>query len=140
MKDLQQKQNQLIKESQQWEKEKEYLIKKRKLKNDKKDFFAFRPRLISTSKLLTLFLFLNCTTIEIFTGWVTVMNIHNAKELMITPDLSPLNIIIGAVIGETIGFAIYSIKAAKENSKGGIVYQQAMLSASQGNTIEEQIQ
>ena len=77
---------------------------------------------MSTSKLLTLFLFLNCTTIEIFTGWVTVMNIHNAKELMITPDLSPLNIIIGAVIGETIGFAIYSIKAAKENSKGGIVY------------------
>ena len=140
MKDLQQKQNQLIKESQQWEKEKEYLIKKRKLRNDKKDFFTFRPRLMSTSKLLTLFLFLNCTTIEIFTGWVTVMNIHNAKELMITPDLSPLNIIIGAVIGETIGFAIYSIKAAKENSKGGIVYQQAMLSASQGNTIEEQIQ
>ena len=41
---------------------------------------------------------------------------------MITPDFSPLITLISAVIGETIGFFIYSSKAAKENCKGGIVY------------------
>ena len=30
--------------------------------------------------------------------------------------------LIGSVIGEVIGFAIYSLKSAKENSEGGIVY------------------
>ena len=30
-----------------------------------------------------------------------------------SPDLTPLVALISAVVGETIGFAIYSIKAAK---------------------------
>ena len=37
-------------------------------------------------------------------------------------DFSPLVTLIGSVIGEVIGFAIYSLKSAKENSEGGIVY------------------
>ena len=43
------------------------------------------------------------------------------------PDFSPLVALIGAVIGEVIGFAVYSLKSAKENTKNGIVYEQAML-------------
>jgi hypothetical protein len=45
---------------------------------------------------------------------------------MTAPDFSPLITLIGAVVSEVIGFAIYSIKAAKENTKGGIVYESAM--------------
>ena len=37
-------------------------------------------------------------------------------------DFSPLVTLIGSVIGEVIGFAIYSLKSAKENSEGGIIY------------------
>ena len=43
-----------------------------------------------------------------------------------SPDLTPLITLIGAVVSEVIGFAIYSIKAAKENTSGGIVYDLAM--------------
>jgi len=45
---------------------------------------------------------------------------------MMMPDFSPLVTLIGAVVSEVIGFAIYSIKATKENTKGGIVYDTAM--------------
>ena len=41
---------------------------------------------------------------------------------MITPDFTPLVTLIGAVISEVIGYAIYSLKAMKENTSGGIVY------------------
>lgn len=42
------------------------------------------------------------------------------------PDFTPLVTLIGAVVSEVIGFAIYALKAMKENSKGGIVYDTAM--------------
>ena len=37
-------------------------------------------------------------------------------------DFSPLVTLIGAVVGEVIGFAIYSLKSTKENTAGGVVY------------------
>jgi len=94
-------------------------LKKKALKDRKKQLSSFK---LTTSKLLTFLLFLNCTAIEIFTGWVIINNIKIATILMTPPDLSPLIALIGAVVGETIGFAIYCIKAAKENCKGGIIY------------------
>jgi hypothetical protein len=81
---------------------------------------------ISTSKALICFLFLNCIVIEIFTGWVTVQSINIALALGCAPDFTPLNSLIGAVVGEVIGFAIYAMKAAKENSQGGITYETTM--------------
>lgn len=45
------------------------------------------------------FLLLNCTAIEIFTGIITIMNINIARELGISPDLTPLVTLISAVIG-----------------------------------------
>lgn len=79
----------------------------------------------TTSKLLIFFLFLNCTLIEIFTCWTTVKAIQIAPELGMI-DFTPLTTLIGAVVSEVIGFAIYSIKSAKENSANGIVYEMAM--------------
>lgn len=77
---------------------------------------------ISTSKLLIAFLFINCTAIEIFTGWAMVKMLAIALATGLTIDFTPLVALIGAVVGEVFGYAIYSLKAAKENSVGGIVY------------------
>lgn len=113
-------------EEKKWEIEKGYLERAYRLKTEKK---AMRRKLlgkISTSKLLISFLFANCTIIEIFTGWTTIKSFELAHELMISPDLTPLVALIGAVVGEVIGYAVYSVKATKENTAGGIVYDQAM--------------
>lgn len=115
----------ILKEEEEWEQDKIYLEKQKKIKADKKSFFKRLPKL-STSKLLILFLFLNCSLIELFTGWVTIQSINLVQITMMAPDFSPLITLIGAVVGEVIGFAIYSIKAAKENTKDGIVYDTAM--------------
>ena len=72
--------------------------------------------------MLILFLFINCTLIEIFTGWVTVKSFSYSLITGNAIDFSPLVTLIGSVIGEVIGFAIYSLKSAKENSEGGIIY------------------
>lgn len=124
MKKLEKKYGELLKNQEQWEEEKKYILKKQKIKSEKKKLLGIKHP--STSKLLTFFLFLNCSLIEIFTGYIVIQNIQVARELMMSPDLTPLTALIGAIVGETIGFAIYSIKAAKENCKGGIVYEQAM--------------
>ena len=113
-------------EEKRWEIEKGYLERAYQLKMDKK---AMRKKLLgkmSTSKMLITFLFVNCTVIELFTGWTTIQSFDLARELMISPDLTPLVALIGAIVGEVIGYAVYSVKAMKENTAGGIVYDQAM--------------
>ncbi len=137
MLNLDKKEERLKKEKQQWQETKKYLTQKRQLEKDKQQFFNIH--FPSTSKLLTFFLFLNCTAIELFTGWVTMQNIEIARQTMTSPDLSPLITLIGAVVGETIGFAIYSLKAMKENCQGGIVYEQAFLK-NQQEEIKEDIE
>ena len=37
-------------------------------------------------------------------------------------DFTPLVALIGAIVGEVFGYAIYSLKSTKENTIGGIVY------------------
>lgn len=74
-----------------------------------------------------MFLFINCTLIEIFTGYATLKSFELAYSIGYGVDFSPLVALIGAVVGEVIGFAIYAVKSSKENSQGGIVYDIAML-------------
>ena len=114
----------ILQEEKEWQEDKIFFEKQKKVFEEKKNFFKYKK--ISTSKLLILFLFLNCTAIEIFTGWVTIQSIALVSTTMMMPDFSPLVTLIGAVVSEVIGFAIYSIKATKENTKGGIVYDTAM--------------
>lgn len=114
----------ILQEEKEWQEDKIFLEKQKKIFEEKKNFF--KQKKISTSKLLILFLFLNCTAIEIFTGWVTIQSIALVSTTMMMPDFSPLVTLIGAVVSEVIGFAIYSIKATKENTKGGIIYDTAM--------------
>ena len=90
---------------------------------------------IPTSKLLILFLFINCTLIELFTGWTTIQSFKLAHELMIAPDFTPLVTLIGAVISEVIGYAVYSLKAMRENTSGGIVYDSAFNNNDNNNAV-----
>lgn len=81
---------------------------------------------MSMSKKMLIFLFCNCTIIEIFTGYVTYTSLKLALEMGLAPDFTPLVTLIGAVVGEVIGLAAYFLKSVKENSEGGIVYQSMM--------------
>lgn len=109
-----------------WQREKEVLERKYKLKQEKREFKKqFLPK-ISTSKLLILFLFINCTIIELFTGFVTLKSLDLTTLTMANPDFTPLVALIGAVVSEVVGYAVYALKSAKENTVGGITYEAAM--------------
>lgn len=109
-----------------WQREKEVLERKYKLKQEKREFKKqFLPK-ISTSKLLILFLFINCTIIELFTGFVTLKSLDLTTLTMANPDFTPLVALIGAVVSEVVGYAVYALKSAKENTAGGITYEVAM--------------
>ena len=81
---------------------------------------------IPTTKKLMFFLFVNCTLIELFTGWVTIQNLMLVREVGAMLDFTPLVTLIGAVVGEVLSFAVYAAKSAKENTQGGIVYETAL--------------
>lgn len=109
-----------------WQREKEVLERKYKLKQEKREFKKqFLPK-ISTSKLLIFFLFINCTIIELFTGFVTLKSLDLTTLTMASPDFTPLVALIGAVVSEVVGYAVYALKSAKENTAGGITYEAAM--------------
>lgn len=109
-----------------WQREKEVLERKYKLKQEKREFKKqFLPK-ISTSKLLILFLFINCTIIEFFTGFVTLKSLDLTTLTMANPDFTPLVALIGAVVSEVVGYAVYALKSAKENTAGGIIYEAAI--------------
>lgn len=109
-----------------WQREKEVLERKYKLKQEKREFKKqFLPK-ISTSKLLIIFLFINCTIIELFTGFVTLKSLDLTTLTMANPDFTPLVALIGAVVSEVVGYAVYALKSAKENTAGGITYEAAM--------------
>lgn len=109
-----------------WQREKEVLERKYKLKQEEREFKKqFLPK-ISTSKLLILFLFINCTIIELFTGFVTLKSLDLTTLTMANPDFTPLVALIGAVVSEVVGYAVYALKSAKENTVGGITYEAAM--------------
>lgn len=114
-----------------WKIKKDLLERQLAVKQEKQNLKQQFKKSIPTSKLLILFLFINCSLIEIFTGWVTIQSLMLAGTGMITPDFTPLVTLIGAVVSEVIGFAIYALKSAKENSVGGIIYETAMAELNQ---------
>ena len=127
----------IVLQEKQWEKEKSLQERKYKIKKEKRELKSLYGFKLPTSKLLILFLFINCTLIELFTGWVTIKSIDLATLTMVGPDFTPLVTLIGAVVSEVIGFAIYAIKSAKENTEGGIIYETTMAKLQQ--TDEEQL-
>lgn len=80
---------------------------------------------LTTTKWLILFLFLNCTIIELFTGWITIQSLNLSTITGFAPDFTPLITLIGTIVSEVFGFAVYALKSIKENTEGGIVYMTA---------------
>lgn len=81
---------------------------------------------ISFGKLLLIFFFINCIALEIFTAYVTVVSLNMAISIGAFPDFTPLITLLGEVIGQAVAYAIYCAKSVKENTEGGIIYEQAM--------------
>ena len=125
----------LEKKIKKWEQQKELLIKSQELKEQKrqiKNRGKQERQRITTTKWLTFFLFFNCTIIEIFTLYVTIKQMNMGMGM----DFTPLQMLITSVVGEVIVFAVYSLKSLKENTKGGIVYQTALMKKDQFNDQE----
>ena len=94
----------------------------------------------SWSKLFLIFLFINFTALEVFTGWVTIYSFKLSLITGMSPDLTPLITLIGAVIGETISYGIYCAKSKAENTKDGIIFESAMQQVNQNIPEEEEAQ
>lgn len=62
---------------------------------------------VSTTKKLIYFILLNCTIVELYSMWA----------MYVLSDLSALYSLIGAVITESISFAIYAVKAFNETKE-----------------------
>lgn len=124
IKDLTKKKTHLVEEQKQWEEEKPLIIAEQDLKQDKKDTKNRKKeqkKALSTTKRLMIFLFVSCSIIQIFTLVVTVISMTAGIY-----DFTALQMLITAVVGEVVAFAVYSLKSLKENTKGGIVYETAM--------------
>lgn len=117
------------KKKQDWLLEKEILKEDIALRQQKVKFFEDNKiikKKMSTTKKIVMFLFINCTLIEIFTGLITIINLHLAATTGAMIDFTPIVTLIGAVVSQVIGFAIYAVKATKENTTGGIIYEEMM--------------
>lgn len=90
------------------------------------------PKRFPTAKVLMTLLFVNCTVVELFTMWATVQSLKLAYATQLAPDFTPLNTLVGTVVAEVIGFAVYCLKSMRENTKGGIIYESAV----GGNTTD----
>lgn len=117
------KENEIIKEEQEWQEQKGLIKRKQKIEQEKKQL---KGKKVTTTKWLILFLFINCTLIELFTGWSTIQSLRLSALTGQSVDFSPLVTLIGAVVSEVIGFAIYAVKSMKENCEGGVTYSKAM--------------
>ena len=85
-----------------WAKRKEVLIREQKLKAD----MAKYKKPLSMSKKMLIYIVVNCTVVQIYA----------MVAMFVLQDLSALYALITAVVGETIAFFIYEIKAARENT------------------------
>lgn len=109
-----------------WQKEKQYLTMQQDMKHEKrqiKNKYKQQKKKLTTTKFLMFFLFISCSIVQLFTIYITIKIINIGFEI----DLTPLTMLITSVVAEVIGFAIYSLKSTKENTKGGIVYETALL-------------
>lgn len=111
-----------------WQREKILLEKEQEIEEERYKLKkrSWDLKLPSFSKLLLIFLFINFTILEIFTGWVTVSTFSLAYAIGVMPDFMPLITLLGAVIGQTISYGIYASKSKAENTIGGITYEMAL--------------
>lgn len=79
-------------------------------------------RKLTTTKKIIIFLFANSIIVEFFTMFILAWSLLLSASTGIAPDYTPLNTLVGVVIGEVVGFGIYAAKSTLENREGGITY------------------
>lgn len=124
-----------------WQREKKILEQQQQIQEEKHELKARSWKIkMPFAKLFAIFLFINFTVLEIFTAWVTIQSFTLAYAIGMMPDFSPLLTLLGAVIGQTLSYWIYSSKAKAENTQGGITYDLAMRDFDQqvNNFIDDQ--
>ena len=123
-----------------WEEEKPLIEIQNNIDKEKKELIGQRiqAKFPSWGKMLLIILFINFTILEIFIGWVTVKSFSLALATNMMPDFTPLITLIGAVIGQTLSYGIYSSKSKAENTKGGIVYETAMANFQPNEEIDNE--
>lgn len=126
-KDLTHEEMAVREEEMRWANEKDFYARRQNIKNEKKAFKTQREKR-STSKLLVSFLFLTCTIVIFFTCWATTKMLDVSLVTGMAFDFTPLVALIGTVVAEVFGLAVYSYKSLKENTVNGIVYEMAMKS------------
>lgn len=136
-KSLREQEHEIRREEIYWNAEKVILERKQKLHEEKREMR--KPKKMSTTKFLIGFLFINCTLVELFTGWATAQSLKISYTTGNPMDFSPLVTLIGAVVTEVMGFAVYAVKATKENTANGITYMMAQqsLNNNESNPVEE---
>lgn len=136
-KSLREQEHEIKREEIYWNAEKVILERKQKLREEKREMR--KSKKISTTKFLIGFLFINCTLVELFTGWATAQSLKISYATGNPMDFSPLVTLIGAVVTEVMGFAVYAVKATKENTANGITYMMAQqsLNNNKSNSVEE---
>ena len=121
------RQKEINEKAENWEIERENIKKCNDIRDEYNQLTKSKTDKLSMSKKALIFLFINCTLVEIFTGWVTIKSFALAFAMGIMPDFSPLLAIIGAVVGEVVGLMTYYAKSTKENTVGGIVYENSLM-------------
>ena len=136
-KSLREQEHEVKREEIYWNAEKVILERKQKLREEKREMR--KPKKMSTTKFLIGFLFINCTLVELFTEWATAQSLKISYTTGNPMDFSPLVTLIGAVVTEVMGFAVYAVKATKENTANGITYMMAQqsLNNNESNPVEE---
>lgn len=86
---------------------------------------------IPLSKLFLILLFLNFFALEIFIGFITLKSFA-IVAITQQMDFTPLVTLIGAIMGQTLSYGIYSAKSKAENTVNGIVYDTAMKELERG--------
>lgn len=117
-----------------WQKEKQLIKMEQEMASEKKNLKGQR---ISFSKIALIILFINFTLLEALTGLVTIMSLHLSTISEFPPDFTPITTLLGAVIGQTLSYGIYSLKAKAENTKDGLVYDLAMKNQTNEEEMEE---
>ena len=123
-----------------WDARKPLVETQNKIDEEKKELKIERIKIKfpSWSKIFALFLFLNFTLLEIFTGWITIKSFSLASTMGIAPDFTPFITLVGAVIGQTFSYWIYSSKSKAENTQGGIVYEATMAGIQQNTNTDNE--
>ena len=88
-----------------------------KQKQEIKEVKHSNDKPLSFSKMAVIFIFANCCVIELYS--MVVMAVFH--------DLSSLGSLVMAVVGQCASLLGYFIKASRDNTESGIVYETTML-------------